>query len=213
VDTLIGKLKDAKMDGTATPAENATKFAAATPLATATITTASGTETIDVRKDKDNNYYAKISGLEGAYKITTDVGEALNKNPEDYRSKKLFEFGFSDPSKVDIKTMSFTKAGDDWVSNNNKKMDNATVQTLIDKLRDLTASKFATADGGQPVFETTVISNQGKRNEHVTISRKGEDYFAQREGDPSIYQLDASAVDDLEKAARDIKEAPPAKKK
>jgi hypothetical protein len=218
VDTLIGKLKDAKMDATKTdaagkPEDLASKFAAATPVGTATVTTASGTQTLEVRKDKDNNYYAKSSVLEGAYKTTTDVGEALNKNPEDYRSKKLFEFGFSDPSKVDIKTASFTKAGDDWVSNNNKKMDNATVQTLIDKLRDLTASKFATADGGEPVFEATVISNQGKRNEKVAISRKGDDYFAQREGDPSIYQLDASAVDDLEKAARDIKEAPPAKKK
>ncbi|MGP8244914.1 MAG: DUF4340 domain-containing protein [Bryobacteraceae bacterium] len=213
VDTLIGKLKDAKMDGAATPAEIAPKFAAATPVATASITTASGTETLEVRKDKDNNYYAKSSAVEGVYKTTADVGDALSKSPDDFRDKKLFDFGFSDPSKVDIKTASFTKAGDDWVSNAGKKMDNASVQTLIDKLRDLTASKFVTAGGGQPVFEATVISNQGKRNEKITISRNGDQYFAQREGDPSIYQLDASAVDDLEKAARDVKEAPPAKKK
>ncbi|MGO9895356.1 MAG: DUF4340 domain-containing protein [Bryobacteraceae bacterium] len=218
VDTLIGKLKDAKMDAaktdaTAKPEEIAGKFAAATPVATASITTASGTQSIEVRKDADNNYYAKSSAVEGVYKTTTDVGEALNKNPEDFRNKKLFEFGFSDPSKVDIKTAFFTKAGDDWVSGTGKKMDNATVQTLIDKLRDLAASKFAAAGGGQPVFEASVISNQGKRNEKVTISRNQDQYFAQREGDPSIYQLDASAVDDLEKAARDLKEAPPAKKK
>ncbi|MGA2116528.1 MAG: DUF4340 domain-containing protein [Bryobacteraceae bacterium] len=213
VDTLIGKVKDAKLDTAAKPEEIATKFAAAAPLATATVTTASGTQSLEVRKDKDNNYYAKSSVVEGIYKTTTDVGEALNKGLEDFRNKKLFEFGFSDPSKVDIKTASFTKAGDDWVSGAGKKMDNATVQTLIDKLRDLAASKFVAAGGGQPVFEATVISNQGKRTEKVTISRNQDQYFAQREGDPSIYQLEASAVDDLEKAARDVKEAPPAKKK
>jgi hypothetical protein len=213
VDTLIGKVKDAKLDTAAKPEETAAKFAAAAPLATATVTTASGTQSLEVRKDKDNNYYAKSSAVEGVYKTTTDVGEALNKGLEDFRNKKLFEFGFSDPGKVDIKTASFTKSGDDWVSGAGKKMDNATVQTLIDKLRDLAASKFVAAGGGQPVFEATVISNQGKRTEKVTINRNQDQYFAQREGDPSIYQLDASAVDDLEKAARDVKEAPPAKKK
>jgi hypothetical protein len=213
VDTLIGKVKDAKLDTAAKPEETAAKFAAAAPLATATVTTASGTQSLEVRKDKDNNYYAKSSVVEGVYKTNTDVGEALNKGLEDFRNKKLFEFGFSDPGKVDIKTASFTKSGDDWVSGAGKKMDNATVQTLIDKLRDLAASKFVAAGGGQPVFEATVISNQGKRTEKVTISRNQDQYFAQREGDPSIYQLDASAVDDLEKAARDVKEAPPAKKK
>jgi hypothetical protein len=213
VDFVIGRFKDAKMEGNATPEELAAKFAAAAPLATASLTTASGAQTIEVRKDKDNSYYAKSSAVQGVYKTGTDLGEALNKDIDDYRDKKLFDFGFSDPSKVDIKTASYTKTGDDWVSNNGRKMDNATVQALIDKLRDLTAIKFATAVGGQPVFEATVISNQGKRNEKVAISRQGDQYFAQRDGDPSIYELSPTAVDDLEKAARDVKEATPAKKK
>ena len=41
------------------------------------------------------------------------------------------------------------------------------------------------------VFEATVTSNDGKRVEKVTIRKQGTDYFAQREGEPSIYQLDA----------------------
>ena len=94
-------------------------------------------------------------------------------------------------------------------------MDNASVQNLIDKLRDLAATKFAEKGGGQPVFEATVISNSGKRIEKVTITKQGAQYFAQREGEPSIYELDSKAVEDLQKAAADVKEAPPepAKKK
>ena len=94
-------------------------------------------------------------------------------------------------------------------------MDNTSVQNLIDKLRDLSATKFAESGGGQPVFEATVTSNSGKRVENVTISKQGDQYFAQRENEPSIYVLDGKTVEDLQKAAADVKEAPPeqAKKK
>ena len=60
-----------------------------------------------------------------------------------------------------------------------------------------------------------VTSNNGKRVEKVTIRKQGTQYFAQRENEPSIYELDAKAVEDLQKAAADVKEAAPepAKKK
>jgi hypothetical protein len=89
-------------------------------------------------------------------------------------------------------------------------MDNSSVQNLIDKLRDLTATGFAEQGGGQPVFQAGVTWNSGKRNERVIVSKQGEKYSAQREGEPSIYVLDAKAVEDLEKAAGDVKEAAPA---
>src|SRR5262249_49746364 len=90
-----------------------------------------------------------------------------------------------------------------------KPMDNTSVQTLIDKLRDLSATKFAEKGGGQEVFDARVISNSGKRIEKVTITKSRDKYFAQRYGEPSIYELDAKSVEDLEKAAADVKEAPP----
>ena len=89
-------------------------------------------------------------------------------------------------------------------------MDNTTVQTLIDKLRDLSAIKFVERGGGDPVFEASVTSNSGKRVEKVVVLKQGNNYFAQREGEPSIYELDGKAVEDLTKAAADVKEAAPA---
>lgn len=208
VNGMVDKLRDAKMDLTAT--EDATKgFAAGTKVAVAIVTDASGTHTLEVRKDKDKNYFAKSSGVEGMYKIATDVGDALDKGLDDFRNKKVFDFGFSDPGKVDVKGASYSKSGDKWMSGS-KTMDNGTVQTLIDKLRDLAATKFPAAGGGEPVFEATVTSNSGKRVEKVTIRKQGAQYFAQRDGEPSIYELDAKAVEDLEKAASDVKEAAPA---
>jgi ribosomal protein L12E/L44/L45/RPP1/RPP2 len=220
VDTLIGKLKDAKMD-TSVSADDAKKaaaaFASGTKVATATVTDSSGTQTLEVRKDKDKNYYAKSSKVEGIFKIGSDVGDALDKGVDDFRNKKVFDFGFSDPSKVDIKngaaTVTYTKTGDKWMLGA-KSMDNATVQNLIDKLRDLSASKFPPAGAGAPVFEATVTSNSGKRVEKAVISKQGSQYFAKRENEPSIYELDGKAVEDLQKAASDVKEqAPPAPSK
>jgi hypothetical protein len=224
VDTLIGKLKDAKMDATVS-ADDAKKaaaaFASGTRVATATVTDSSGTQTLEVRKDKDSakdkNYYAKSSAVEGIFKITSDVGDALDKGVDDFRNKKLFDFGFTDPSKLDIKNgggtaVTYTKSGDKWMSGS-KALDNSTVQNLIDKLRDLSATKFPAEGAGAPIFEATVTSNSGKRVEKVTIAKQGSQYFAKREGEPSIYELDGKAVEDLQKAASDVKEqAPPSKK-
>ncbi len=208
VDTLIGKLRDAKMDP-ANDADAAKKFAEAPRIALATVSDAAGTQTLDVHKTKDKDYYAKSSVVEGVHKITSDVGDGLDKGLDDFRNKKLFEFGFSDPSKVVVKGVEYDKSGDKWTSGS-KTMDNATVQTLIDKLRDLSASKFVEQGGGDPVFDATVTSNNGKRVEKVTVRKQGDHYFAQREGEPSIYEVDGSAVDGLQKAAADVKEQAPA---
>ncbi len=215
VDTLVGKLRDAKMDVANPDPDAAKKFAAATRVATATVTDASGTQTLEVRKDKDKNYYARGSAVEGVYKIATDVGDGLDKGLDDFRNKKVFDFGFSDPNKLEVNGALYTKTGDKWMSGS-KTMDNTSVQNLIDKLRDLSATKFSENAAGEPVFNVTVTSNDGKRVEKVMVRKQGEQYSAQRENEPTIYELDATAFTTLQKAASDVKEAStpaPAKKK
>ena len=211
VDSLVSKLKDAKMDATITD-EDAKKaaagFAGGTRVALVTVSDAKGDQTLEVRKDSTKTYYGKSSAVDGIYKLSSDTGDALDKSVDDFRNKKLFDFGFSDPTKIEVKGVTYVKSGDKWMSGA-KTMDNTSVQSLIDKLRDLTASKFADKAAGDAVFDATVTSNEGKKVEKVTIRKQGTDYFAQRDGEPSIYQLDAKAVDDLEAAASAVKEAAP----
>ncbi len=207
VDGLVSKLKDAKMD-LGNPGEDAAKkFAGGTRVAAVTVTDAGGNQTLEVRRDPEKNVYAKSSAVEGVYKSNVDLGDGLDKGLDDFRNKKLFDFGFSDPGKVELTGAAYTKDGDKWKSGA-KVMDNTSVQNLIDKLRDLSATKFVEKGGGTAVFAATVTSNSGKRVEKVTISKQGTAYFAQRENEPGIYELDGKAVDDLQKAAQDIKEAP-----
>jgi hypothetical protein len=93
---------------------------------------------------------------------------------------------------------------------NGKQMDAVGVQTLIDRLRDLQAVSFPASGFGQPLIEVSVTS---KGTEKVLISKSGDRYIARREGEPSLYEISSSSVEDLEKAAGDIKEAPQEKKK
>ncbi len=112
VEELIRKLKDAKMDATISD-EDAKKaaagFASGTKIATVTVADASGTKQLDVRKDKDKNYYAKSSAVDGIYKVTADLGDGLDKKVDDFRNKKLFDFGWTDPNKIEIGKATFEK--------------------------------------------------------------------------------------------------------
>jgi hypothetical protein len=91
-------------------------------------------------------------------------------------------------------------------------MDVTSVQSFLDKLRDLSASKFVDTGFTTPTINVTVTSNDGKRVEKVLLAKAGDKYFAERENEPAQYELDSKTVDDLEKSATDVKPATPAKK-
>jgi hypothetical protein len=213
VEQLVRTLTDARMDLGGTdqdPKKIAATFASSTPVATAKVTAESGTQELQVRKNKDD-YYAKSSVVEGVYKVPSSVGKGLDKGLEDFRNKKLFDFGFSDPNKIEIhdgaKSYFLAKGGDDWWNGGGKKLDAGSAQSVVDKLRDLSASKFVDSGFTAPMIELTVLSNDGKRMEKVQIAKKDAGYIARREGDSSLYEIDAQPVMDLEKAAEDMKVA------
>jgi hypothetical protein len=211
VEDLVRKLKDAKMDPTVSY-EDAKKavaaFGAGAKVAVVAVADSAGTQTLEVRKDKDKNYYAKSSVVEGVFKVDAALGDGIDKAVDDFRQKKLFDFGFNDPTKVELKAATYAKSGDKWMAGP-KQMDSASVQTLIDKLRDLTSIKFLEKGGGEEVFTATVTSSDGKRVEKVAISKQGDQYLGKRENEPSIYEIDGKLVEELQKAAGDIREAKP----
>jgi len=104
------------------------------------------------------------------------------------------------------------KSGENWTSGG-KTMDSISVQNLIDKLRDLAATKFVDSGFTTPSLEVTVVSNDGKRTEKVQFAAAGANTLARRENDSSLYQLDSSAVNGLRDAAAGVREPPPAASK
>jgi hypothetical protein len=225
VSELARKLTDARMDpGSYDAKEAASVFAHATPLATAKVTDESGTQELQVRKSEAGNtkggqnndtYYAKSSAVDGIYKISSDLGQALDKLVDDFRNKKLFDFGFAEPNKVELRIGSkayfLTRSGEDWWQDG-KKMDIGTVQSLISKLRDFTADKFLDSEFANPTIDVTVTSDDGKRVEKVLMAKSNDGYVAQRENDPTLYRLNASSVDGLQELADQIKHSANASK-
>jgi len=86
VNDLVRSLTTARMD-LSTTSDAVAGFAKGTGVGTAKLTGNSGVQTLEVRKDKDD-YYAKSSAVEGTYKVDSFLGQALEKKPDDFVSKK-----------------------------------------------------------------------------------------------------------------------------
>jgi hypothetical protein len=212
VGELIRQLTEAKMDLSAADDGAASAFTKGTLLAAAKVTDESGTQELQVRRSKDT-YYAKSSAVDGAYKVDSQLGKALDKGVDDFRNKKLFDFGYNDPNKLELHNGSkpyFLTRGsagsEDWWSNG-KKMDAGSVEPLVSDLRDLSASKFVDSGFSNPTIDVVVTSQDGKRVEKIEIAKSGDLYIAKRENEPALYQLDGKNVDDLLKTADDLKPA------
>jgi hypothetical protein len=211
VDELVRSVHDAKMElsGTDDGKKTAAAFNSGSAIATVKVTDISGTQELQVRKNKDD-YYAKSSATAGVYKITSATATALDKSLDDFRNRKLFDFGYADLDKIEIhdgaKNFVVSRSGADWLSNGTK-MDGPSVTTLIGAIRDLSATKFP--DGGftGAAIELTITSNDGKRIEKVALSKNNESYVARRENEPAFYEVAASSVAELQKAAAELKPA------
>jgi len=231
VDELVRKITDAKMDLTAASSETpspsptpgaspskaptpaikndpASAFASGSVIATVKVTTDSGTQQIEVRKNKDD-YYAKSSVTDGVYKVAAELGQALDKKLDDFRNQKVFDFGSADPSKIEIhdgsKIYVLSKSGDDWTAADGKKYEKAGVDALVSKLRDLRATDFAESGFGASALQMTITSDDGKRTEKVSLSKGAKNALARREGESSLYLLDANTIEDIQKLLSELK--------
>jgi hypothetical protein len=218
VEELLRKLTDAKMDLSAN-ALDAKKtdaaFAKGQRIATAKVSDAAGTQTLEVHKDKDD-YYAQTSVVKGIYKVSADLGKQLEKPLDDFRNKKIFDFGFSDPTKIEVQqgdtAKVYQKSGQDWKLNG-KVMDPRSIQAFTDKVRDLSANKFVDNGFTAPVLSIAVTSNNGKRIEKVAFAKSPNGYIARRENEPALYELDAKSVNDILEASSNIKQTAASPKK
>jgi len=219
METIIEKLRTATMDPSAPDAElkkAASMFALGTPIASLKATDASGSQELQVRK-AIGGYYAKTTAMDGAYKVPNELGDAINQDAEAFREKRVFDFAEEDPNKVELhdgsKGYFLTRSGEDWWSDG-KKMDALSVQEFLRSIRTMTAAKFVANGFSSPVMSLVATSRDGKRVEKVDISKSGNGYLAKRADGPALFALDAKAIEDLQKAAGELKpaEIPPAKK-
>jgi hypothetical protein len=198
------------------PLEDAKKadaaFASGSKVATVTVTNASGKQTLELRKDKAGDHYVKTTTVDGVYKIQGELPSMLTKEAGGFRNKKLFAFGYVDPFRIEVKgqpapLVVLDREGLKWMTGK-KEFTSNSVQNLIDKLRDMTATSFPEKGGGDPAMELSVKDGDNRTVEHLTITKQGDRYFAKRDDDASIYELDSHTIDEVKKAASELKEQP-----
>jgi hypothetical protein len=221
VDDLLQQLTSAKWDGSVSPDDAARTFAHATPVAMAKLTGSAGDDSLEVRKEKDkDDYYAKSSMVAGAWKVdsanASALGQALGRSLDDFRDKKLFDFGFADPDKIEYHAgatnLVLTHTNDAWWSNG-KKMDPLGAEMLISALRELAATKFVDSGFTTSEIEIAVTSGGGKKVEKADIQKAGDGGIAKLEGDTTLYSLDGTTIRSLTDAIAGVKPAAPEKKK
>jgi Domain of unknown function (DUF4340) len=219
VDNLLQQLTSAKWDSSVSAEDAARDFSHAAPVATMKLTGGSGADTLELRKEKDD-YYAKSSAVPGAWKVdsssASSLGEDLDHSLDDFRDKQLFDFGYTDPEKIEYHSAAtsivLTRTGHNWFSDG-KKMDSDSAEALVTALRDLAASKFVDSGFTNPQIDVTVTSNSGKRVEKVHLQKTGDGAIARREDGVSLYSLDSVTLSGLTDAIAGLKPATPEKKK
>jgi len=219
LENVIEKLRTATMDPSTPDTEmkkDISLFASGTPVATVKVADPSGTQELQVRKNKDA-YYAKTTAMDGVFKVSNQLGDAIDQNAEDFREKRVLDLADNTPDKIEFhdgsKAYFLARSSEDWWSDG-KKMDAVSVEDFLRPIRSLTATKLATTGFSSPALSLTVTSGNGKHVEKVEIAKSKDGYIAKREDGPMLYELDAKAVEDLQTAASGLKpaEAPSAKK-
>lgn len=219
VEELIRRLREAKLD----PGQSeddarklAADFARAAPLAVIEVTSGTEAQSLEVKRTSDNRYLGRSSVVPGVHLMTNDIGEGFDKSVADFRTRKLFDFGFAEPARVEFKDEQgarvFAKENGSW-KEGGKAMDTVGVQSLVDRLRDLAAEGFPASGFTAATIELAVTAGDPATTEKVLIARAGDRYIARRDGEAALYELKEDAVKELIQAARDVKEAPAAETK
>jgi hypothetical protein len=167
-----------------------------------------GVQIIEVRKNKED-YYARGSAQEAVSKVSAELATGLDKKPEDFRNRKLFDFGFNDVTKLEVRdgprNVQFLKSGEKWLSGG-QEMDVVGVQSFIDKLREAASLKLVAQPFPAPMLDVTV--SYGKNTEKVSFAAVGDKTFAKRDGEPAVYELEGKSLEELRKALGDVKPVP-----
>lgn len=223
VGDLVRAVRTAEMTEVLAEGGDHGDYSFASPTATVTVSDGQGSHELVLAKDGDT-HYARSSAQEGVFKVSSTLAESLDKPVADFRNRKLFDFGYADPAHVDVQagdaSVSVVHSEDKWLleSEGGREVDGVKVQTLLDRLRNLTATEFPsdrTEDqarfglGDAAIQAAVTPEGEGAVPEKVRISSADQaEVYAARDSEPSTYQVEQSAAQDIRRAVEDILKEP-----
>ena len=219
VGDLERELANARMSSVLAEGDDgaANEYSASKPYAVAEIVDSAGAHVLTIAEGGPSGYYAKSSDLPGGvYEAPETLATSLDKGLDAYRDRKLFDFGFGDLSRINVrdsaKEASIVRRDDKWIlsSDGDREVAAERVQALIDSLRNLSAVGFPANDAAAqsrygldaPVIEAeTTLALDGATGEKVIISDPSRSQvYAARVGEGPTYEVEKAAVDGIRQA-------------
>jgi hypothetical protein len=218
VGDLTRSVYNAEMVSVLEEDELSGKYSFARPYVTVEVVDEAGAHTLTIAKDGDDKYFAKSSDLGGIYEVSSTLPEALDKPVDDFRNKKLFDFGFVDPGSIQLRDgdtrLTIAKKEDKWLltSGGDRELDAEKVQTLLDALRGLTAKEFTSDEQadqakfglGAPTIEAEVQVGEGGKDKVLLTDPVAEQVYGAIAGQPSTYELEKGDAESLRNSIADV---------
>ncbi len=219
VDDLVRSVRTAEMTEVLADGAAAADFAFGPPKAMVEIEDSGGKHELVIGQQGET-HFARTSSQAGVYAISSTLAEGFDKPVSDFRNKKLFDFGYADPARLDVRageeSAAVVRSDGTWLleSDGSREVDGSKVQTLLDRLRGLTATEFPSDRQEEqagfgldaPLIEASVTPEaENALPEKVLVaSTDAAAAYAARDGEPSTYQVEQSAVDDIVRALEDL---------
>jgi hypothetical protein len=229
VEGLVGRLQTVQMKSIVksdpTPADLKT-YGLDKPVATATLNLGSARATLELGgKADDNTIYARDTSKPLVVTVESTLADDLKKGADEYRRKDIFEFRAYNANRIEFtrggQTVAFEKvkadakdaakdAGDTWrrVSPKPAAANKDTIDGLLSRLSNMRATSFAesTANTGldKPELTVSVKFDEGKKEEHVTFGKSGNDIYTSRPGEPGAAKVDATDFSEALKALDEL---------
>ena len=228
IEGLIGRLQTAQMKSIVseqpTPAD-LKKYGLEKPEATVNLTTGSARAKLLVGgKSEDNTVYVRDESRPIVMTMESSLLDELKKNADEFRKKDLFEFRSFNANRVEItrsgQTVAFEKtkgqgenAPDKWkrVSPTPADVDKDKFDGMLSRLSNMRAASFVASDAlgakfglDKPAMTVHVKFDDGKKEDHVTFGKNGDDVYASRPGEPGAAKADASDFTEVNKTLDEI---------
>jgi hypothetical protein len=229
VDGLLGTLENLRMESVAEEdARDLKRFGLDKPVRTVVLGLADGsTRRLEIGGPAgEKKHHAREASSSLVAAIPGAIVDDLAKGMNEYRAKRLLEVATYDVEGFDVEEgaakRAFAKSKEKdkegfetskWkrTSPDAKDLETSKVEDALFKLGGIEVQQFvdqpkeAAAYGlDAPAFKLSLRFGEGKPEQAVELSRKGEAYYARRTGDAALLKLEAAKTEELIKAFKEL---------
>jgi len=218
VEGIVNRLQNATLQSIAAEdKKNTGKYGFGAPELTVKVNGPGVTQTLVVGKKEKERYYAMSSALEPVFTLDSNFPTEFKKDPGDLRDKNLFSFSTFDVKRLDVETPSGTRTfvrqpQNKWKQTAPAAKDLATdkLEALLNHLRDLRAESFPSGENMEtyglkkPTYRFKAQFGEKNEAETVDAAKVGDHVYARRPTDARPSEVSKTAIDDVEKALKEM---------